>query len=33
MADTWGENDKIVDTADFGANDEVVGKGKRVAVL
>ncbi|HEJ4702260.1 PLxRFG domain-containing protein [Pseudomonas aeruginosa] len=26
MADTWGENDKIVDTADFGANDEVVGK-------
>ncbi|HCE5825720.1 TPA: PLxRFG domain-containing protein [Pseudomonas aeruginosa] len=28
MADTWGENDKIVDTADFGANDEVVGKGE-----
>lgn len=28
MADTWGENDRIVDTADFGANDEVVGKGE-----
>lgn len=28
MADTWGENDKIVDTADFGANDEVVIHGK-----